>query len=55
MGASRNVMVVSNLDLQICKSGFESHWVPHSFGLAPHLSKMLPKLLLYIPGLWENG
>ena len=25
---------------------FESHWVPHSNGLVPHLSKKLSKLLL---------
>ena len=47
-GASGSV-VVSKLDKQTCKSEFESHWVPRSFGLVPHLNKKLCKLL-YIMG-----
>ena len=38
-------VVVSKLDKQTCKSEFESHWVPHSFGFVPNLSKKLSKLL----------
>ena len=30
---------------QTCKSEFESHWVPYSFGLVLHQSKELCKLL----------
>ena len=30
---------------QIHVSGHESHWMPHSYGLVPYLSKMLSKLL----------
>ena len=43
-------VVVSKLDKQTCRSEFESHWVPHSFSLVPHLSKKLSKLL-YICGM----
>ena len=46
MGASGGVMV-SKLDEQTYTSEFESHWVPLSYGLVPHLSKMLSKLTLY--------
>ena len=46
-GASGSV-VVSKLDKQTCKSELESHCVPHSFGLEPHLSKKLSKLLYSI-------
>ena len=42
-GASGGIMV-SKLDKQTCMSEFESHWVPLSYGLVPHLSKMLSKL-----------
>ena len=45
LGASCCVMV-NKLDLQTCKNEFESHRVPHSYGLVPHLSKRLSKLLL---------
>ena len=34
-------------DSQTYTSEFESHWVPHSFGLVPHRSKELCKLLFY--------
>ena len=37
---------VSKLEEQTCKSEFESHWVPHSFGLVLHLRKKLSRLLL---------
>ena len=37
-GASGGIMV-SKLDKQTFKSEFESHWVPYSYGLVPHLSK----------------
>ena len=37
-GASGGVMV-SKLDKQTYTSEFESHWVPLSYGLVPHLSK----------------
>ena len=43
VGASGSV-IVSKLDLQTYTSEFESHWVPHSYGLVPHLSKKLSKL-----------
>ena len=46
IGACGGVMV-SNLDLQIYTSEFESHWVPLSYGLVPHLSKKLSKLPLH--------
>ena len=39
-----SILRVSKLDWQTCKSEFESHWVPYSFGLVPHLSKTLSKL-----------
>ena len=39
-------VMVSIFDLKTCESEFESHWVPQSFGLGPHLSKKLRKLLL---------
>ena len=38
-------VMVSKLDKQTYTSEFESHWVPHSFGLVPHRSKELRKLL----------
>ena len=42
-------VTVSKLDLQTYTCEFESHWAPHSFGLVPHQSKALCKLLkLYI-------
>ena len=50
-GASGSV-VVSKLDKQTCKSEFESHWVPHSFGLVPHVSKKLSKLLCHLIIRW---
>ena len=34
------------LDKQTYTSEFESHWVPHTNGPVPHLSKKLSKLLL---------
>ena len=37
--------MVSTLDYQTLMSEFESHWVPHSDGVVPHLNKMLSKLL----------
>ena len=40
--------MVSKLDWQTYTSEFESHWVPHSYGLVPHLSKKLSKLLQYL-------
>ena len=42
-GTSDCVMV-SKLDMQIFTSEFESHWVPHSLGLAPHLGQKPSKL-----------
>ena len=39
-------VTVSKLDEQTYTSEFESHWVPHSFGLVPHRSKELCKLPL---------
>ena len=43
-GTSGGVMV-SKLDQQTYTSEFESHWVPHSFGLVLNRSKELRKLL----------
>ena len=43
-GTSGGVMV-SKLDSQTYTSEFESHWVPHSFGLVLNRSKDLRKLL----------
>ena len=43
VGATGSVMV-SKLDLQTYTIEFVSHWVPHSYGLVPHLSKKLCKL-----------
>ena len=44
-GTSGGVMV-SKQDKQTFTSEFDSHWAPHSHGLAPHLSKRkLSKLL----------
>ena len=37
--------MVSKLDSQTYTSEFESHWVPHSFGLVLNRSKDLRKLL----------
>ena len=45
-GASGGLMV-GKLNKQTYTSEFESHWVPHSYGLVAHLSKKLSKLLLY--------
>ena len=44
MGTSGGV-TISKLDWQAYTSDFESHWAPHSFGLVPHRSKELCKLL----------
>ena len=44
MGASSGVMV-SKLDYQTFLNEFVSHWVPHSYGFVPHLSKILWQLL----------
>ena len=41
---SRGVMV-SKVDLQTYTSEFETHWVPHPFGLVPNRSKELRRLL----------
>ena len=41
-------VTVSKLEKQTYTSEFESHWVPHSFGLVPHRSKGLCKLLLWL-------
>ena len=49
--ASGSVMV-SKLDLQTYTSEFKSHWVPHSYGLVPHLSKKLSKLPPLPPLRW---
>ena len=40
MSTSGGVMA-RKLTLQILMSEFESQWVPHSFGLVPHLRKNL--------------
>ena len=37
IGISSSVMVCKP-DSQACKSKFESHWVPYSFGLMPPIS-----------------
>ena len=47
MGTSGGV-TVSKLDLQTYTCEFESHWVPHSFGLVLHRSKELCKLLFHV-------
>ena len=47
LGTSGGVMV-SKLDSQTYTSEFESHWVPHSFGLVLNRSKDLRKLLLQL-------
>ena len=49
-GISASVLV-SKLDLQTYTSEFESHWVPLSYGLVPHLSKKLCKLPRTNPGI----
>ena len=41
--------MVSKLDEQNFTSEFEPHWMPHSYGLVPHLTKKLSKLLIQIP------
>ena len=41
-------VTVSKLDYQTYTSEFVSQWVPHSFGLVPHRSKELRKLILYL-------
>ena len=45
VGASGGVMV-SKLGYQTYTSEFESHWVPLSYGLVPHLSTKLSKFPL---------
>ena len=46
--ASGDVMI-SKINWQTYTSEFGSHWVPHSFGFVPHLSRKLCKLLhMYI-------
>ena len=47
LGALGGVMV-SKLDYQSFTSEFDSHWVPHSYGLVPHLNKKLSKFLNFI-------
>ena len=42
--------MVSKVDYQTYTSGLESHWVPHSYGFVPHLSKKLSKLLFAVVG-----
>ena len=37
-------VMVNKLNYQTYTSEFESHWVPHSFGLVPQRSKELRKL-----------
>ena len=36
-------VTVGKLDQQTYTSEFDSHWVPHSFGLGPYRSKELCK------------
>ena len=43
--------MVSNLDEQTFQSEFESHWVPNSYSLGPHLTKKLSKVPRSPPGL----
>ena len=38
MGTSGSVLV-NKLDLEISMDAFKSNWVPHSYGLMPHLRK----------------
>ena len=47
LSASGSVMVCK-LDKQTCKSEFETHWVPYSFDLVPHLMKKL-RILIRVP------
>ena len=44
--------MVSKLDKQTYTGEFESHWVPYTSGLVPHLSKKLSKLLQHY---WDSG
>ena len=45
LGTSGGVMV-GKLDKKTYTNEFESHWVPHLYGLVPHLCKKLNKLRL---------
>ena len=40
-------LMVNKVDEQTLTSDFKSHWVPHLYGLVPHLSKRLNKLLQF--------
>ena len=39
--------MVSKLDKQTFTGEFESHWVPHSYGLVSHLNKSLVNYYLH--------
>ena len=45
----------SKLDYKTFTSELESHWMPHSYGLVLHLSKVLSKLVLFNPKLALGG
>ena len=40
--------MLSKLDMQIFMSEFKPHWVLHSYGIVPHLSKKQSELLILI-------
>ena len=46
--------MVNKQDEQTFISEFDFHWVSHSCGLVPHLSKKLSKLQLYKSHLKKN-
>ena len=41
-----NVIIDSKLDEQTFTNDLESYWLPHSFGLDPHLSKKTSKFAM---------
>ena len=45
--------MASQLDYQIFKSEFESHWMRPSYGLMPHLSKNLGNIMALQVRKWS--
>ena len=46
MGGTSGSVMFSKVEQQTYTSEFESHWLPHSYVLGPHLSEKLSKLRL---------
>ena len=53
-GSALGSVVVNKLDQKTYANVFESHWMPHSYSLVPHLSKKLSKLLWGLNSLLKD-